>query len=182
MACLVTGSSTGVGREIAARMFEQGLHVFVSGRDRLRCEKACEEILGSSTGGKGKVEPLPMDLSNFDSVREAAKQLEGKPLKYLFLNAGMVYKVKEAGPWMNADGYDLLFASNFLGHFLLCELLIPNLKLSTPSRIVVTASNAHWIGREDFLFRKGVSLEKANDFTRFQMYATSKLANILHAY
>ena len=83
---------------------------------------------------------------------------------------------------MNADGYDLLFASNFLGHFLLCELLIPNLKLATPSRIVVTASNAHWIGREDFLFRKGVSLEKANDFTRFQMYATSKLANILHAY
>lgn len=221
---LVTGSSAGIGKEIARRLHETGADVFVSGRDLGRCERTIEEIRGSSPGS-GTLTPLPMDLADFASVRAAAAALAGagRPLHYLFLNAGMLYALPpqtHAGPWLTEAGHDHLFAANHLGHFLLCNLLLPLLRESagdgmteggydnlfaanlqhflageTPpsahippgagaarSRVIVTSSIIHWLGRPRDLFREHASLERAGVFEKFRMYGTSKLANVLFAY
>ncbi len=123
-----------------------------------------------------------MDLANFESVRVAAKSLESKQITHLFLNAGMVYSHTYKGPWLTSDGYDHLMASNFLGHFLLCQLLLPSIRNSDAPRIIITSSIMHWVGRPDDLFRRNKSLQSAGPLNHAQMYGTSKLANVLHAY
>ncbi len=128
------------------------------------------------------LEAVPMDLSNFDTVRSAAKILETKQITHLFLNAGMAYTMDYKGPWLTTDGHDQLMASNFLGHFLLCELLLPYLTKSISPRIIITSSIMHWIGRPDDLFRRNRSLQFSGPLSKVRMYGTSKLANLLHAY
>lgn len=182
---LVTGSSAGIGEAVALELHRLGADVVVSGRDRGRCEKAVEGIRASSTGS-GTLEVLPMDLANFGSVRQAAAALQG-PLQLLVLNAGMVYYEGYAGPWLNDDGIDQLFASNHLGHFLLTELLLPRLEMGSPSRILVTSSIGQYFALADELIpQKGVSLESLASGQRDELfrrsYGASKLANVLHAY
>jgi protochlorophyllide reductase len=199
MVALVTGSSTGIGKEVARRLHESGANVIVSGRDLGRCEHAIAEIRASSPGS-GALSPLPLDLTDFASVQAAATALAsgGRPLHLLFLNAGMVYAFppqRHAGPWLTEGGYDHLFAANHLGHFLLCNLLLPLLKASSStgphlpknapvrrSRVIVTSSIIHWLGQPGDLFRENASLEAAGVFEKFRMYGTSKLANVLFAY
>ena len=123
-----------------------------------------------------------MDLSNFQSVRDAAKILADKPINFLFLNAGMVY-TSSSGPWLTTNGLDFLMASNFFGHFLLTKLLLPPLQKSKAlRRVVITSSIAHWFGNTEHLFRLNHSLEKGTFAETFEVYGTSKLANLLHAY
>jgi NAD(P)-dependent dehydrogenase (short-subunit alcohol dehydrogenase family) len=153
-----------------------------------------EEIRSASLAA-GTLTPLPMDLTDFASVRSAAASLGTRRLDYLFLNAGMVYALpphKWGGPWLTADGFDHLFAANHLGHFLLCHLLLPLLKDTATdrqdgegcarSRIIVTSSIAHWLARPHWLFRRHESFETAGPLEKFRMYGTSKLANLLFAY
>jgi NAD(P)-dependent dehydrogenase (short-subunit alcohol dehydrogenase family) len=123
-----------------------------------------------------------MDLANFDTVRAAAKNLVTKQITHLFLNAGMVYTPGYKGPWLSADGYDQLMASNFLGHFLLCHLLLPSIMTTVSPRIIITSSIMHWVGRPDDLFRRGRPLQSSGPLSHARMYGTSKLANLLHAY
>jgi NAD(P)-dependent dehydrogenase (short-subunit alcohol dehydrogenase family) len=136
----------------------------------------------AKSGGSGALEAVPMDLANFDTVRAAAKILETKNITHLFLNAGMAYTNKYKGPWLTSDGYDQLMASNFLGHFLLCELLLPTIKKTVSPRVIITSSIMHWVGRPDDLFRRHRSLQSSGPLSHARMYGTSKLANLLHAY
>jgi NAD(P)-dependent dehydrogenase (short-subunit alcohol dehydrogenase family) len=128
------------------------------------------------------LEIIVLDLSDFQSVRSAAKLLEDKPINYIFLNAGIVYHVGNS-TWLTHGGVDYLMASNFFGHFLLSQLLMPPLiKRRSLCRVIITSSIAHWFGVPDQLFRLNHSLHAAGSDAWQEIYGSSKLANLLHAY
>ena len=177
----ITGSSSGIGKEIARQLHELGANVIISGRDKSRCDKALEDITSTSTGS-GSLEIIVMDLSDFQSVRSAAKFLENKPINYMFLNAGIVYHAGNS-TWLTHSGVDYLMASNFFGHFLLSQLLMPPLmKHKSLRRVIITSSIAHWFGVPDQMFRLNHSLQAAGSDAWQEIYGSSKLANLLHAY
>jgi NAD(P)-dependent dehydrogenase (short-subunit alcohol dehydrogenase family) len=194
---LVTGSSAGIGLEIARELYSMGVNVVVSSRSLRRCEAACEKIR-SETEGNGKLEALEIDLADFNSVREAVARVEEKdmPLSILVLNAGMLYTPDYTGPWLTANNIDVTMASNHYGHFLLTELLLPRLRKHGPSLIVSQGSIGDYYPDLDALFQPGLSWEHiVKDVSplaekygqrpwnkHMDNYHTSKFANTLHAY
>jgi NAD(P)-dependent dehydrogenase (short-subunit alcohol dehydrogenase family) len=193
---LVTGSSAGIGLEIARELYKKGANVLVSSRSQSRCEAACERIR-SETEGTGKLEALEIDLADFNSVRKAVDSIEAKdmPLNILVLNAGMLYPENYTGPWLS-NNIDQTMASNHYGHFLLSELLMPRLRKFGPSLVVFQSSIGQYYADLDALFQPGISYEHtAKEVSavsekyglgpwnkNMDSYHTSKLANHLHAY
>lgn len=146
--CLITGATAGVGLEAARNLYRNGAEVYVCGRSAKTASAAVAEITGSgsSAAGAGSATPLELDLASFDSVRAFAarwKEEIKKPIDIFALNAGLALKtglsVEEAP--LSKDGYELTVATNHLGHFLLCNLLLDS--LAPEARVVVTASSVH---------------------------------------
>ncbi|XP_059223839.1 retinol dehydrogenase 13-like [Stomoxys calcitrans] len=167
---IVTGSNTGIGKEIALEMAKRGAHVHMACRNLERCEEARLDIIKQS--GNSNVFNRQLDLASLQSVRDFAAKFnqEVDRLDILINNAGIM-----APPRMlSADGYELQFAVNHLGHFLLTNLLLDKLKASAPSRIVVLSSMAHTWGR---IQKDDINSEKK--YSAFSAYGQSKLANIL---
>jgi len=194
---LVTGSSAGIGLEIARELYKMGVNVVVSSRSQSRCEAACERIR-KETEGTGTLSALEMDLADFSSVRKAVESIEAKdmPIGILVLNAGMLYPVDYSGPWLSPNNIDQTMASNHYGHFLLSELLMPRLRKFAPSLVVFQGSIGQYFADLDALFQPGISYESTAKETsavaekygvgpwckNMDSYHTSKLANQLHAY
>ena len=89
------------------------------------------------------VESIPLDLASFAAVRECtvAFQAKGLPLHILINNADGSIPGKQAS--FSANGFELTFATNHLGHFLLTNLLLDNLKRSAPARVITVSSELH---------------------------------------
>jgi NAD(P)-dependent dehydrogenase (short-subunit alcohol dehydrogenase family) len=121
-----------------------------------------------------------LDLASLKSVREfSAKVLERYPAIHgLVNNAGVMNPPKQK----TADGFELQFGTNHLGHFLLTELLIPALKSGVPSRVVNVSSCFHdrAMGREGAIDFEDLNFE-VRKYDGWTAYAQSKLANLLHA-
>ena len=169
--CLITGANTGIGRATALEMAKRGAHVFVAARSEEKGREATEAIKRES--GKSDVEFLKLDLSSFDSVREAARKVldSGIALPLLINNAGVA---GQRG--ITKDGFELQFGTNHLGHFLLTELLLDRMKELPHARIVNVSSKAHYDARGiDF----GVVRESTPTFTGLKEYSVSKLSNVL---
>uniref|UniRef100_A0A670Z404 Dehydrogenase/reductase 13 n=1 Tax=Pseudonaja textilis TaxID=8673 RepID=A0A670Z404_PSETE len=137
----------------------------------------CREDLSRSffqESGNSEVILMILDLASLSSVRDFAQTfLASEPrLDILINNAGVV----KGG--QTADGFDLVFQVNHLGHFLLTHLLLDQLKRCVPSRIVILSSGMHFFGKIDFqtIHKSGEGMWKP-----IQSYCNSKLANILHA-
>ena len=109
---LVTGSTDGLGRRLAAELAERGASVLVHGRDPARVEAAASEV--------GAAGAFVADLASLDQVRRLAAEID--QLDTLVNNAGL--GMVEPG-MQSADGYQLTFAVNHLSHFLLTQLLLP---------------------------------------------------------
>mmetsp|Transcript_18283 Transcript_18283/g.26691 ORF Transcript_18283/g.26691 Transcript_18283/m.26691 type:complete len:289 (+) Transcript_18283:416-1282(+) len=135
-----------------------------------------------------------LDTSDFDSVIEFATWYRAKhnTLTYLVNNAGILYLTEKVGtcpdnPLRSKQGYDLAFATNYLGHFLLTELLLPLLKKSNDARIVQVASSAHYQVDGSELRTDGTSPPIASRSDVYTLshwvnsYGNNKLAQILHA-
>ncbi|XP_059223838.1 retinol dehydrogenase 13-like [Stomoxys calcitrans] len=167
---IVTGSNTGIGKEIALEMAKRGARVIMACRDFDRCEKARREIVQMS--GNTNVFNRTLDLSSLQSVREFAAKFneEENRLDILINNAGIMATPRR----LTVDGYEQQFAVNHLGHFLLTNLLLDKLKSSAPSRIVVLSSLAHIFGQ---IQRDDINSERS--YNAFKAYGQSKLANIL---
>jgi len=193
---LVTGSSAGIGLEIARELFKMGVNVVVSSRSQSRCEAACER-LRKETEGTGTLSALEIDLADFSSVRKAAESIEAQdmPISILVLNAGMLYPLDYTGPWLSPNNIDQTMASNHYGHFLLSELLMPRLRKFAPSLICFQGSIGQYFADLDALFQPGISYEStakepsavgekygSSYCKNMDSYHTSKLANQLHAY
>jgi NAD(P)-dependent dehydrogenase (short-subunit alcohol dehydrogenase family) len=137
---LVTGGNSGIGFECARELARAGWHVVIASRDRAASAEARRRIAAES--GDAAVEALVLDLGSLASVRAFAADVARRDwrLRALVLNAGL--QVTQ-GLRQSADGYELTFAVNHLGHFLLANLLLAKLAANAPARIVVVASGVH---------------------------------------
>jgi NAD(P)-dependent dehydrogenase (short-subunit alcohol dehydrogenase family) len=168
---LVTGSTDGVGRYVAARLAAGGAKVLIHGRDRARAKTLIEQIKRA-----GHAEPVfyQADLSSLAGSRRLAEAVlaEHKRLDVFISNAGIGSQNQGSERQTSADGYELRFAVNYLSGFLLAHLLLPLLKAGAPSRIVNVASlGQHPIDFDDVMITRGYSGSRA--------YAQSKLSQIM---
>ena len=164
---IVTGANSGIGRVEAHVLAEHGAHVILA----IRNVEAGRAVAATITGST-QVEHL--DLASLASVRAfAAGVVDRGPLDLLVNNAGVMYPPK----WRpTADGFELQFGTNHLGHFALTGLLLPALLAAPEPRVTTVASLAHRYGDERVL--EGNPAEGYDPRTS---YGQSKLANLLFA-
>jgi len=168
---LVTGSTGGLGREVARRLATAGDHVIVHGRDLERGSALVSEIEGE---GRGSARFYAADLGSFDEVRALARviQRDYERLDVLVNNAGIWL---EGLRRLSEDGHELHFQVNYLSGFLLTRELLPLLLESAPARIVSVSSIAQRpIDFENVMLEEGYSDGRA--------YAQSKLAQVMFTF
>jgi len=171
--CMVTGASSGIGREIALGLARRDATVFLVCRDAGRGRSAQEYIRQQS--GNREVHVLLADLSSQKQVRGLAEEFTGKhgSLHLLVNNAGVIMGRRV----LTEDGIEMTFAVNYLACFLLTNLLLGALKKGAPSKIVNLTTSLHRMARLDFDNLQG---EKA--YRRDEAYGRSKLAVIIFTY
>ncbi|CAL1286372.1 unnamed protein product [Larinioides sclopetarius] len=169
---IVTGANSGIGFETAKDLAARKGRVILACRSLERGQKAAESIIKSTRNYDVVVRHL--NLSSLDSVRRFASEIANseKRLDVLIHNAGMTPK---PGKFLTEDNFELQFATNHLGPFLLTSLLLDLLKKSAPSRIIVVSSITHHWAKLDL---DNLNCEK---FERhpYWVYCSTKLANIL---
>lgn len=167
---VITGANTGIGKETAMALARRGAHVYMACRDLKKCEEARQEIVLETQNGQ--VFCRECDLASLQSVRKFVKQfkLEQNRLDILVNNAGVMRCPRS----LTKEGIELQLGVNHMGHFLLTNLLLDQLKLSAPSRIVVLSSIAHT--------RAKINVQDLNSVQSYDpanAYEQSKLANVL---
>lgn len=174
---VVTGATSGIGKEIARGLSARGASLTLLARDRAKAEATAAE-LAREPGATGAPEVVLCHLDDLESVRKATEELRARHerLDVLVNNAGM----RSFVPRATADGYEEMTATNHLGPFLLTNLVLDRLRQAAPSRIVITASEAHrFAGRPDL-----DDLAEPVDFNlrgAERLYGRSKLLNIVFA-
>lgn len=166
---LVTGSTSGLGHELASRLGSMGMHVIVHGRNRER-GMAVVDMIDSETPGSARF--YRADLASFDEVRDLGEAIlrDYNRIDILINNAGIA--TAPNGRVLSEDGHELIFQVNHLSHFLLTRMLLPRLLESAPSRIVNVSSGAQTpIDFDDVMME--------NNFSGGRAYAQSKLAQVL---
>ena len=178
---IVTGATGGLGLITVRELVGKGAHVVATAKNELKGQAAIQKIEGELKGniGAGKLELAILDLSSLDStnsfVKKFQKQHNSKNLDILILNAGLMVI---GFPYQQTiDGFETHFGANYLGHFLLTKLLMPQIKKSG-TRVVVVSALAHENTYENgFSFNR---LRNSNEsYNGYYAYAQSKLANIL---
>ena len=169
---LVTGSTDGLGREVALRLAASGAHVIVHGRNR---ERGAEVVRQIEQGGKGSARFYAADFSSLAQVREFANAIlrDYDRLDVLVNNAGIWLSGDRRQ--LSTDGQEMHFAVNYLSGFLLTRMLLPKLIASVPARIVNVSS-----GAQQALDFDNLTLER--NYSDSRGYATSKLAQVLFTF
>ncbi len=174
---LLTGGNTGIGRATAVALVGAGHRVWIASRSESKTIPVIEDIRAryASASAGGRVEFLALDLADFVSVRSCARQFLalGEPLHVLLANAGLA---GQRG--LTAQGFELAFGTNHLGHFLLTMLLLPALEAAAPSRVVVVSSKAHYDAKA---IDWSALREPTRTVTGIPEYGVSKLCNVLFA-
>lgn len=169
---VVTGTTHGIGRVTAHELAKSGYTVVMLCRDHDAALRERQAILAQHP--RATVQAIRCDLSSLDSVRQAAEAVRRQfdRIALLINNAGTVSTRHR----MSADGFELTFATNHLGPFLLTQLLLE--RLAEHGRIVTVSSRAHYQGN---LSLAPITDPKAPYGAR-AAYAQSKLANVLHTF
>jgi len=167
---VVTGANSGIGFEAALQLAGHGARTILGCRDAGRATAAVERI--RATFPKASVESLPLDMASLASIRAFAKAFQGtaSKLDILVNNAGVMALPRRT----TADGFEMQFGTNHLGHFALAGLLLDRLLASKSGRVVCISSVAHWFGRIRFDDLQGVK-----SYWKWVAYCQSKLANLL---
>jgi NAD(P)-dependent dehydrogenase (short-subunit alcohol dehydrogenase family) len=167
---LVTGANSGLGLRSAEALAAKGAKVLLGCRNEQKAAAAVEQITAKATGPDPVV--VKLDLSDLASVRAAAKEVAGMvgELDVLMNNAGVMAIPMDR----TADGFEMQFGTNHLGHFALTGLLLPVLSKATAPRVVTTSSTAHRSGR-----MRCDDLNAETGYRRWSAYGQSKLANLL---
>jgi dehydrogenase/reductase SDR family protein 13 len=171
---LVTGANSGIGLAMVEALAARNARLVLACRSEARAMPVLEALRARHPGLDAAF--LPLDVSDLASVRTAAATFlnMGHPLDVLVNNAGVAGT--EA---VTRDGFDLTYATNHIGPFLLTSLLLPRLQESSEGRIVNVASGAHMMVKQidwSVLARREVPKR-----SRFSDYAVTKLMNVLHA-
>ena len=166
---IVTGANSGLGYYTAKGLAEKGCEVIMACRNTGKGEEAMKSILKEKPGAKLKV--MRLDLAELGSVHDfaAAFKKAYSQLDLLINNAGLMAIPRRT----TADGFEMQFGVNHLGHFALTGLLFDLLKATKGSRVVNVSSAAHNLGDirfEDIHWEKG--------YNKWKAYGMSKLANI----
>ncbi|KAN49939.1 oxidoreductase [Mycobacterium tuberculosis] len=138
---VITGANTGLGFETAAALAAHGAHVVLAVRNLDKGKQAAARITEATPGAE--VELQELDLTSLASVRAAAAQLKSdhQRIDLLINNAGVMYTPRQT----TADGFEMQFGTNHLGHFALTGLLIDRLLPVAGSRVVTISSVGHRI-------------------------------------
>src|SRR5262245_23813294 len=170
---LVTGGSSGLGQETARVLADRGAHVILTARDLPKGEAVAAGIRGWTGTQHGQAEAL--ELGSLKHIRVFAERFLARhpSLHILVNNAG----VMACPPAKTADGFELQFGSNHVGHFLLTCLLAPALRKGAPSRVVSVSSRGHHISPVVF---DDIQFER-RPYEKWQAYGQSKTANVLFA-
>ena len=167
---LVTGANSGLGFEASKILRSKNADVFVAARNEGRGRGAVANL--EKSPGTGAVELVKLDLADTASIRAAAEAVRGATdgLDGIVNNAGIMQTPQQ----QTADGFEMQFGTNHLGHFLLNHLLF-DLVAARSGRIVPVASIAHLGGKLNF-----DDLMMANDYSPTRAYSQSKLANLVY--
>lgn len=169
---VITGTTHGIGRVTACELAKAGFTVVMLCRDQESATRVRAAILAEVP--QAQVAIVHCDLASLASVRKATEEVRSQfdRITLLINNAGVV------SSWhrMSIDGFELTFATNHLGPFLLTQLLLD--RLTDPGRIVTVASRAHYPGK---LNLAQVADPQARYHAR-AAYAQSKLANVMHTF
>ncbi|MHA1884306.1 MAG: SDR family oxidoreductase [Promethearchaeota archaeon] len=172
--CIITGANSGIGKATAIGLARMNATVVMLCRNKETGELAQNEII-SETGNKN-IDLLICDLSSQEQIRGFVDEFKQKyqQLNVLINNAGVMASKRR----LCDDGYEMNFAVNHLGPFLLTNLLVDILKKSAPSRVVNVSSAAHRMAKIDF-----DDLQCEDKKHRlFRVYGNSKLAFMLFTY
>lgn len=170
---VVTGANTGIGRSTVEGLARRGGRVILACRSAAKATPVIDEI--RATTGNDFLEYLHLDLADLDSVRSASRTLidRNERIDVLVANAGVA---GQRGT--TAQGFELAFGSNHLGHFLFITELLDLLRKAASARVVVVASDSHYAakGLDEHALRRAT-----HSITGMPEYARSKLANVLFA-
>ena len=169
---MVTGASAGIGEETARAMAASGADVTLVARNLNKLEAVAARIRSVA---RGSIEIGTIELDKPDSIRTFTLDWlnRHRQLDILINNAGIMGTPLTRTP----EGWELQFATNHLGHFLLTGLLIPVLKAAAPARVVNLSSGGHWFSPVVF---DDIHFER-RDYDKMLAYGQSKTANIWFA-
>jgi NAD(P)-dependent dehydrogenase (short-subunit alcohol dehydrogenase family) len=165
---VITGATSGIGKETALALAKKDHAVYMLVRDTNKGGLLVKELIAKS--GNKSVYAIECDLADLQSIRKAADELKAKlaNIDILINNAGGIFPKRE----LSTDGFEMTFATNYLGHFALTSLLMP-LLVKGHARVINVSSEAYRRGDSD----PDKLLEKRS-YSAFKAYCTTKLFNI----
>jgi NAD(P)-dependent dehydrogenase (short-subunit alcohol dehydrogenase family) len=171
--CVITGATSGLGRESARALAAAGAHVVLAARNRQALDETEAWVRHQVDGARTTV--VALDLTSLTGVRAAAQSISQKvtAVHVLMNNAGVMFT-----PFGRTDnGFEMQLGTNHLGHFELTRRLQPQLEAAAGARIVNLSSDGHLLG--------DIDLDDPNwrvrEYNKFRAYGASKTANVLHA-
>ena len=169
---VITGATGGLGYETALALAKAGAEVILSGRDAGKGRAAIEKIGRDVIGATVSYEHL--DLANLASVMAFAERMHARPsLDLLIANAGVMALPRRQ---TTADGFEMQFGTNYLGHFALTAKLLPVLRRASEPRVIQVSSLAHRTASIDFS-----DLQATRLYSPWKAYGQSKLACLMFA-
>lgn len=169
---VVTGGNAGIGLHTAVGLASMGATTVLACRHQQRASAAVDEVRRRS--GNDRVATVALDLADLASVQRCAAELHERHdrLDVLVDNAGGIWAPRR----QTAQGLEMTFGVNHLGHFALTCLLADRLRASAPARVVVVSSFAQWAAVGGLRFD---DLQSTRRYRPFDAYARSKVANML---
>jgi NAD(P)-dependent dehydrogenase (short-subunit alcohol dehydrogenase family) len=170
--CLITGTTSGIGRETARALAADGHRLVMACRDETKARDLKASLITET--GNDAIDVVRCDLSSLASVRRAVAEIRSRHdrLDLLINNAGtMTTRFQKS-----VDGLELTFAANYLGPWLLTRLLLDLLAAAGPARIINVASAVHLRGEVNL---NGLDAETGRGFSGMAAYARSKLGNVM---
>ncbi|XP_057394056.1 dehydrogenase/reductase SDR family member on chromosome X [Balaenoptera acutorostrata] len=174
---IVTGGTDGIGYSTAKHLAKLGMHVIIGGNNQGKAEEAVRKIKEETLNDK--VEFLYCDLASMRSIQQFVQRFKMKkiPLHVLVNNAGVMMVPQRT----TEDGFEEHFGVNYLGHFLLTNLLLDTLRESgapgRSARVVTVSSATHYVGE-----LKLDDLQSSKSYSAHAAYAQSKLALVFFTY
>jgi NAD(P)-dependent dehydrogenase (short-subunit alcohol dehydrogenase family) len=171
--CMVTGAASGIGAITAQALARQGAAVVLVDRDAEKGTVTVNQIKQQTSNSA--VEFMCADLSAQEEIHQLVQQFRSHYQRpdVLVNNAGAMFAQRQE----TVDGIEMTFALNYLGYFLLTNLLLDTIKASAPARIVNVSSRSHARAQINF-----DDLQSRSDYQDLQAYAHSKLAIVLFTY
>jgi NAD(P)-dependent dehydrogenase (short-subunit alcohol dehydrogenase family) len=170
---IVTGANSGLGYQTVLALAGAGAHVVLACRNQAKGADACDRIRAGQPDAD--LELASLDLADLASVRRFAADFAEAHggLDLLINNAGVMAIPHQR----TADGFDMQFGTNHLGHFALTGLVLPSLLARPGARVVTVSSIMHVVGRINF-----ADLQHERSYSKWVAYGQAKLANLLFAF